>query len=601
MSLHQVLRDVRPTPASYLDAARKIDKEGVEGLRPLNVAILSTYTTEVLRPYLQVESAAKGLLVSLYFAPFNQLEQQVLDDNSDFYKSSPDVVIIAARIEEMNKDLIHRYVNLSSTEIDEHLENIQSRIQNLLGGLRPRSTAAVLVFNFADIEFHAAGLADASLERSQASMVQSANDRLAGVCSRFTDVHVFDYARIVREHGLRAWSDLKLWYLAKIPFGAQAQLELGRRLARHISAVFSTPCKCLVVDLDNTLWGGVIGEDGIGGILLGEDYPGNVYKEFQRRLVSLKDQGFLIAAASKNNETDAKEVFDKHPDCLLNTDDFAAFEVNWEDKVTSLRKISKDLNIDIDALAFFDDNPAERAWVASNLPEVTVIDVPDSPLGFARALDESGAFDRLSFSEEDQMRSTMYQENKERNRAAKASVSVDDFLRQLEMTATIGCIGPDILGRVAELVGKTNQFNLTTRRYTASELQKMNDAGSIALWMRVADRFGDNGLVGVAIAVPMDYSRWNVDVFVLSCRVIGRQVETVMLGVLSKMALDKGAQVLEGEYLPTPKNGICSNFYQDHGFKSVDAERRMWEWDFSRGEVPLPEIIEMNFDNDGIN
>jgi FkbH-like protein len=595
MSLSEILRDLRPTPSAYLDAARRIEREAFEELRPVTVAILSTFTAELLRPYLVVESAARGMLVRPYYAPFNQLEQQVLDDSSDFYESKPNVAIIAARIEEITPDLVYRYTSLSPAGIAERLGNIEARLQDLIDGLRQRSNATVLVFNFSGFGFQAAGLADASLERSQASVIQRANERVADVCRKFTDVHVFDYARVMSESGLRQSYDPKLWYLGRIPFGAQAQLELGRRLARYLHAIYFPPSKCLVVDLDNTLWGGVIGEDGIGGIALGEDYPGNVYKEFQRRLLSLRDQGFLLAVASKNNASDVMEVFQKHPDCVLKAEHFATLQVNWQDKATSLSKIARELSIGTDALAFFDDNPAEREWVRLNLPEVTVIEVPDSPLGFAQALDESGAFDRLSMSTEDQQRAEMYQKEQERGQLQARSVSVDEFLRQLDMTATIGHVGPETLPRVAQIIGKTNQFNLTTRRYTASELQAMMDSGAIALWLRLADRYGDSGLVGVAITAPGDSSQWSVDTFLMSCRVIGRQVETVLLSVLSRMVRSRGAQVLMGEYIPTPKNGLASGFYSDHGFESVDSEGRIWKWDLSKGEVPLPKLVKTRF------
>ena len=448
MTLGDILHGLKPTPASYLNAARRIEAETLEGLKPVNVAILSTFTSDLLRPYLVAESAARGMLVTPYFAPFNQLEQQVLDGSSSLYESKPDVVIIATRIEEIAQNLVNRFVSLSPTGIDDELAQIEERLRSLIEGLRRSTTATVLVFNYAGPPFLAAGLADASLELSQVSAIQRANERVAEVCRQFSDVYVFDYARIVYEFGLQGWYDPRLWYLGRIPFGAAAQLETARRLARYLRAICFPPCKCLVVDLDNTLWGGVLGETGLGGIALGEDYPGNVYKYFQRRLLSLQDRGVLLAAASKNNEADVLEVFQSHPDCILRKENFATTQIHWQDKAASLAAIAEELNIGTDSLAFFDDSPVERDWIRSQMPEVTVIEVPESPLGFADALEGSGAFDHLMISAEDRRRLELYQKGHESKRLQAESISLEEFLRQLDMTATVGDVSTETLPRV---------------------------------------------------------------------------------------------------------------------------------------------------------
>lgn len=598
MTLGDILRDLKPTPAAYLSAARQIEATAFKELKPVNVAVLSTFTADLLRPYLVVEGAARGLLVSPYFAPFNQLEQQVLDSASPLYESKPDVVVIATRIEEIAPSLVTRFVALSPTDVDSELADIEARVQSLVEGLRRFTTATVLVFNYASPAFLALGLADTSLEPSQASVVQRANEYVAEICRKFSGVYVFDYSRLVYEFGLRRWYDPKLWYLGRIPFGAEAQLETGRQLARYLRAICFPPCKCLVVDLDNTLWGGVLGEEGLGGIALGEDYPGNVYKDFQRRLLSLRDRGVLLAIASKNNEADVVEVFQKHSDCVLKMENFAATQIHWQDKVMSLTAIAEELNIGTDALAFFDDSPVEREWIRLQMPEVSVIEVPESPLDFSRALSESGAFDHLAIAVEDRLRAKMYQKEQERKQLKAQSVSLEGFLEQLNMAATVGYVNTETLPRVTQLLAKTNQFNLTTRRHTSSEIEAMMESGAVALRLRVTDRFGDNGLVGVAITIPGESEQWAIDTFLLSCRVIGRRVESVLLSILSRIVRERGGRVLLGEYIPTAKNSPASEFYPAHCFEPIDSARRLWKWDLSQGEVPLPEFVKVRFEGD---
>ncbi|MDP3920137.1 MAG: HAD-IIIC family phosphatase [Candidatus Omnitrophota bacterium] len=595
--MNAIFDALKPTPASYLKAEREISTGKEGSLRHVRVAVLGTFTTNYLKPYLTVEGARRGLSIDAYFGPFNQMEQETLDESSALYQFDPDVVIVASRLEEMTPDLVNRFLKLSAEEIDALGERSLERLRALLQAVRQKTAATVLLFNFAPPSLLNAGLADAGMVDSQTAVISRLNGSLARVAGSLSGVFVFDLARVITEVGIRRAFDAKLWHMARLPFSVDAQIAIGERLARTIRAAVLPPCKCLAVDLDNTLWGGVVGEDGLGGIALGDECPGNAYKDFQRELLSLRDRGVLLAIASKNNEDDALAVFDKHPDCLLKREHFAATQIHWGDKAESLLAIAQELNLGLDSVAFLDDSPAEREWVRMKMPEVLVLDFPAGPPTF-RTIEESGAFDQLVISGEDRERTIFYQRESERSKLQTQSVSLEEFLGDLDITVSIGQVDNDTLPRVAQLVGKTNQFNLTTRRHTEGAISDMLSRGCIALWMRVKDRFGDYGLVGVALAMPLTAKRWEIDTFLLSCRMIGRRAEDALLAVLIRQISARGGEVVEGVYIPTAKNAQVKAFFPARGFRVCGTETDRWEWDLSQGSYLAPDLLKVRFDDE---
>jgi FkbH-like protein len=567
------------------------------------MAVLSTFTFDLVAPYLVVEGARRGLAIELSFAPFAQLELQVLDPASSLYQPAPGadrptVIVVVTRIEDVAADLGYRYFAIPADRVASMLDATVERTARLLREIRARTTAHVIVANQPPLARLAASIADAGAEASQQYAIAQLNHRLAIAAGTVGNVSILDVARLATEVGVARWYDAKLEVLARSPLGGAAQRAVGVRLARQVRAILRPACKCLVLDLDNTLWGGVLGEDGIGGIALGEDYPGNVYKAFQRAIASYRDRGILLAIASKNNEADVVELFANHPDLVLGLDDFAARQVHWNDKATSLRAIAAELNIGIDALALFDDNPVERAWVREQLPEVTVIDVPSDPLHYVAALDDSGAFDQLVITSEDRQRARLYRDDVQRRALESSAGSPEEFLRSLQMRVTIGPIGAATRTRVAQLLGKTNQFNVTTRRHTEAELAALLASDrAIGLWLRVADRYGDSGLVGVALAAPVDPGDpavYRLDSFVMSCRVLGRQVERALLQAVCRRARRAGAHTLLGEFIPTKKNAVAAGFFAETGFAPLDGRAGWWRLDLRAEPAPVTlfEVLE---------
>jgi FkbH-like protein len=398
---------------------------------------------------------------------------------------------------------------------------------------------------------------------------------------------------MVARQGRTRWHDERKWLTARMPIAADQLIHLSREWLRFLAPLTGRVAKALVADLDNTLWGGIIGEDGMNGIKLGAEYPGAAYQALHRAMLDLTRKGILLAICSKNNPEDAMQAIEKHPGMLLRPEHFACMRISWNDKVQGLREIATELNIGTDALAFIDDNPFEREQVRSAMPEVTVIDLPEDPLLYARTVRECPAFERLNLSSEDQQRNAMYIEQRSRSQAESSFQTKEDFYRFLQQEAEISPVSPETLARVAQLTQKTNQFNLTTRRYTEAQISEIAASpGCHVLSFRMRDRFGDHGLVGVAITRD-SADACEIDTFLLSCRVIGRSAETAFLSHIAGAAAQRSKLTLVGRFLPTRKNAPAKTFFAQHGFalQKETPEESVWTLDLHKHAVNCPDWI----------
>jgi FkbH-like protein len=406
-------------------------------------------------------------------------------------------------------------------------------------------------------------------------------------------VFVLDYDALVASHGRARWHDERKWLSARMPVAAARLPDLADEYLRAVLPLTGRLAKVLVVDLDNTLWGGVVGEDGLEGVRLGPEYPGAPYLALQRAILALRARGVILAVASKNNDADAMEVLERHPEMLLRPHHFAAMEIGWGDKAQSLRKLAADLNLGLDAFAFLDDSPVERDRVRVATPEVTVIDLPGDPMDYAGALLACPAFERLSVSNEDRERGRIYAEQRQRADLERSATTLEDFLRSLQMVMDMFEARPEDVPRIAQLTQKTNQFNLTTRRYSEQQVAGMLlDAETHVYRARLEDRFGDNGLVGVAITREAKGVS-EIDTLLLSCRVIGRTVETAMLARLAADAGARGCHVIRGVFAPTARNELAGALYPAHGFAKVgDGEAGLvWEHELPAADLRTPDWI----------
>jgi FkbH-like protein len=345
------------------------------------------------------------------------------------------------------------------------------------------------------------------------------------------------------------------------------------------------------LDLDNTLWGGILGEDGVTGIQFGNDYPGSAFKRFQQSVLELYNQGVLLAISSKNDEKIVKDAFSKRNDFIININHFSALKINWKNKADNIIEISKELNIGLNSIVFFDDSNYERGLVREMLPDVNVVDVPENFIDYPAALASQEFFDYLFLTDEDKKRNNYYNSDKHRSRLSKTVKSIDDFLANLQMKVVIGEANEATISRISQLTLKTNQFSTTTRRHTIADIEKMIKDDAIVSWLSVEDIYGDSGIIGVAIATKKEVSNWYIDTFLLSCRALGRKLEVVLLNnLLEKIKLKQGELVF-GEYIESEKNNQVSLFYDDNGFDKVSDN--FWKKELNSWVPNLPNFIEL--------
>lgn len=558
------------------------------------VAILRSFTIEPVVPLARAGAAIAGIDLQIQVSDFNAYAQEALDPTSRLYAFAPDVVIFAVQTRDLAPSLWQYYLDPSAKKSDAETQHIADSFSAWLRAIRKQSHAHVVLHNLEQPVSPSAGIFDAQ-ESGQCDAIRKINRQLTTLASTHTGVHILDYDALVAQHGRKAWYDNHKWLTMRMPIAAECLVHLADEWLRFIHPLTGKICKCLVCDLDNTLWGGIIGEDGMDGIQLGIEYPGAAYIDMQRTILDLCQRGIVLAICSKNNHEDAMEVIRNHPNMLIRSSHLAAVKINWLDKVQNLRQISTELNIGIDSLAFVDDNPAECELVRRHLPEVTVIELPEDPMQYAATLRCCPALERLTVSEEDRSRGQMYAQQRDRSQLQQAADSLEDYYHSLQMVAEIALVNTSTLPRVAQLTQKTNQFNLTTRRYNEQQIADYaSDPNWRVYWCRVTDRFGDNGIVGVIITHQI-HAQWEIDTFLLSCRVIGRTVETALLATIAQHAQECGAARLVGSFHPTKKNSPSSEVYRSHGFTCISEsdDKTTWSLDLAKSDLDPPPWIEL--------
>jgi len=538
----------------------------------LRIGIAATFTANPLVPYLGGHLLEAGVQPAIQLGPYHQLFQVCLDHRSHF-PGGVDVIVLLWRIEDLMTEEVSAFLHGDPEALGRALGRLSSFGQ-AVAALRS-AFAGTIIVNLppfpSTLPAHALELSNPG---NLGAFHRTITSALVEQLSRIEGVRLLDLDALQRHHGVAGSFDARQWYLYHQPFSDRFLFETGALLGRMIATLRRAPRKCIVLDCDNTLWGGVVGEDGVGGLQIGEDFPGWAYRDFQKLLLRWRQQGILLAIASKNNEADVWEVFEKHSGMALKREHISAWQINWEPKAENIPKIAKALNIGTDSLVFIDDNPMEIDYMRAARPEVHSVLMPEEPADILPAMRVLAAFDRLEITKEDRGRAEMMRAEQQRE-AALSHLSKEDFLRDLALTVELFPAPPEELDRIAQLINKTNQFNLSTIRRSVDEVRVLAAAPLHRVYgLRVADKFGDYGLTGVAIIERSPAKqRWTIDTLLLSCRVLGRQVETAFLAGLAADALEDGAHELFASFVPSAKNAPAS-FLPDHGF--TVAEGHAW-------------------------
>ncbi len=565
-------------------------------LRPHRLAILRSFTIEPLVPLLQAAALVHGIDLEVKIGEFNAYAQEIFDPSSHLYSGNLDSVILAVQLRDIAPELWHGYTDLTADRVNAAIANASQQFAQWISAFRQHSKAALIVHTLEVPPDRAAGVLDSQLEIDQQAAIGQINTSIRQSARRHEGVFVLDYDMLVAREGRGQWHDEKKWLTVRLPIASSNLATVVAEWMRYLVPLSGKTGKVLVVDLDNTLWGGVIGEEGFNGIALGAEYPGAAFQRLQRVMLDLRQRGVLLAICSKNNPDDAAEVLERHPGMLLRPEHFVAKRINWQDKATNLKELAAELNIGTDAMVFLDDHPVEREHIRQSMPEVWVLEPPTDPIGFAASVYRCPLFERLTISEEDKNRSSYYAAQQVRAHLEAAAPSKEEFYRSLEQQIDLEPLTAPTLVRVAQLTQKTNQFNLTTRRYTEQQISQFAAEHAYAVVaIRVKDRYGDNGIVGVAITRDVEQS-CEIDTLLLSCRVIGRTVETALLAHLVASARARGMKTLQGWFYPTKKNAPAAKFYADHGFQQVatGAEGSLWSLKIDEVQLNCPQWIKFN-------
>ena len=581
----EILKEMRfpIAPEKILRKRHSLKRELIAqpNLMPTRIAILGGSTTTEVKSMLELFLLAQGIQPTFYESDYNRYSDDVLFENPALWNFKPDVVFIHTTWHNVSQ---FPQLMEAEGEIEQRVRREVSRFESLWEKIHSDLGALIIQNNFDLPRLRPLGNLEAVESSGRVNFLMRLNAEFATYARRHSRFLINDILYLSAQVGLDAWHSHTYWYNFHMAVSPAGTVALAQNVAAIVRSVYGRSKKCLVLDLDNTLWGGVVGDDGVQNLILGRDHPvGEAFLDFQRYVKNLQQRGVILAVCSKNDMENAKEGF-SHPDSVLKLDDFSAFLANWSPKPANIREIAAELNIGLDSLVFVDDNPAERALVADQLPDVAVPDVGSDVSRFAEILESEHYFEVHKVVQDDLNRSAYYNSNAQRSSYQARFNDYGEFLASLEMTAEIGPFSPVYIERITQLINKTNQFNLTTKRYTSAAVEAIaQDPKFMTLYGRLADRFGDNGLVSVLIGRTTGETL-ELDLWLMSCRVLNREMELAMFDALVEQCQARGIRKIIGVYIPSKKNSMVADHYQKLGFTaSGESSEGGQSWDY---EVP---------------
>ena len=549
---------------------KKLSKTDASALPQYSLAVLGDCATQHLATALRGYGVSVGMRLNVFDADYDQIDAQVMAPDSELYRFAPQGVLLQMCTEKLQEAFYDRPPEARAS----FAEDTYARIRQIWSRIGSRIPATVLQCNFPLIDDGVFGQFGNKTEQSFLFQQRKLNYLLMQGCQEAKNTFLIDLDALQTALGRSTFADPKLYYVAKMPISLAALPAAAKLVVDVVRSLQGAVKKCLVLDLDNTLWGGVIGDDGLSGIQIGELGTGHAFSDFQKWLKELKNRGILLTVCSKNNEDTAKEPFEKHPEMALRLEDFSMFVANWEDKARNIRTIQQALNIGMDSMVFLDDNPFERELVRTMIPEITVPELPEDPALYLQYLRGLDLFETASYSREDAGRTEQYREKAQRAAFEAAFQSYDDYLEALQMRASASAFDPFHYPRIAQLTQRSNQFNLRTVRYTEAEIEALaQDDSRIGLYFTLKDKFGDHGLISVVVLEKQPEDTLFISEWLMSCRVLKRGMEEFIVDKILSVAAQQGFRRVVGEYIPTPKNAMVKDLYEQLGFARLENGR----------------------------
>ena len=554
--------------SDYIALSKNIDD--LQSDKKIKVAILSSFTLNGLDETLHVKCSELGIRYQSYVAGYNQYNQELLNSESSYYNFSPDITFLVIDIRSLLGDNFYLPYEISDNERKSLVKEKINELENLIQKFNDNSNSKLVLTNFNIPSYSPNGIIETKTKFGFHEMIEEINSSLRNLVKNYNSVYVFDFNQFVSKYGEKNIFDYRQFFLGDIQITFNYIPSFANELLSYIKPISGINRKCIVLDLDNTLWGGIIGEDGINEIELGHTSNGKAYVEFQKQLLSLWKQGIILAINSKNNFEDAIKVLREHPDMILKEKHFASIQINWNDKAENLKQIANEINIGLNSIVFFDDDKLNQERIKQEFPEILTVNLPKDPSQYSTILTDLNDFNVLQRTNEDKKRGEMYAQQRERTNLKKSISNLDEFLKQLDIQVQIKKSDKFLIPRISQLTLKTNQFNLTTKRYEEEQIQNFSNNSEYEVGCaQVLDKFGDNGITGAYI-VNKNGKTWIIDTFLLSCRIMGRGVEDAILSHILKNAKNDGAESVKAKFISTEKNKPAEEFLPNYGFKKSD-------------------------------
>ena len=573
---------------SYYLTKSKIIKPH-ENLKKIRLSFLGSYSLNGFEETIKVLCNEENISCSTYVGGYNQFFQEIFDENSGWHKFESDITFLMLDSKKILGELYYYPYDLSIDQRKKFINEKFNELKKLIEIVNLKSKSRLVISNFLIPTFSPFGIYEYKTEYGLKEMLIDLNQKLLDYSRELDYVFIFDFNSFVTKFGENQIFDYKKIFSGDLQISFNYIPILVNEFLSYIKPVLGLTKKCIVLDLDNTIWGGIVGEDGFNGIKLGPDPLGQPFVELQKILKSFSKRGVILAINSKNNFDDAMKVITEHPYMELRKDDFSSIRINWNDKISNIKEISSELNIGLDSIIFVDDDPSNRELIKTALPKVKVIDLPDDPSQYPKILRELDDFHLLKITNDDFHRIEMYSQQQKRNTLMENSTNIDEFLKKLNIKVKLCKANTFAIPRISQLTIKTNQFNLTTKRYQEKDIKDLIDDSNIFLgYAEVSDKFGNNGITNVFI-FKTNGSDWYLDTFLLSCRIMGKKIENLILGKLLEYAKNKGAKKIIAEYIPTEKNKPIEDFLFLNGF---EKEKEHWIFTYNK-PIKIPEFIEV--------